>query len=443
MKTLAILCLVAMCGSVYAEASDDLANELKLGKSEKSAAKNWYEKFPEWVMASIKKNDFPQTHLSYGLQGKKMKATKGVFNKFEVRDANKKQFQAFFMARNGNDNTGNPIYKITKSFIWLRWSEWPVEHIVETYPVKHNDDAAVVGFGMWIYSKKKYNELANRVLTAVAKRTEALRPKIEAYLCEKEKWDDQAGSLIEWNVWDTKFQLERTILIPAAEEEKRFKARETASEKAFKDILSSRGAYKGRAPRKQSPKKMLVWIEWDIKMYKKAYASSEFFKLEKTQATLELIQDSITDDLALMTDNLKNINDKYKGKDKPKDLKNRVLELEILRKIDPLDINLLSKVANLWYKYANPADHGNGCDRVEGIKKAIPLYEELLELYPFNTAYLISMGRCYQAMEDSKNARIYYEKVIDIDGPNKGLSSNAEALIRNMEQKDQNRSKKK
>jgi hypothetical protein len=433
-----------MCGSVYADAAEDLTGELKLGKTEKSAAANWYDSYPKWVMASIKQNKFPQTYLGYAQQGSKIKPAKGVFSKFEIRNANKKQFQAFLMARDGNDANGLPVYKTTKDFVWLSWKQWPVEQLVETYPVKSNkDDKAVVGFGIWIYSKKKYNEIANRVLTVVALRNKDLRPLIEAYLCEKEKWDGQEGSLIEWNVWDSKYYREHIILIPAADEEKRYKQRETAAEKELKRILADRGAYKGRAPRRQQPTKMLVFVEWDIKNYKQAYASSDYFKLEKTQALLELVMDTIKDDLELKQDNLKNIDDKYKGKTDPKDMKKRILEMESVRGIDPMDMKLLSQVANLWYEYANPADHGNGCDRLEGVKKAIPLYQELLKHYPYNTAYLMAMGRCYQAKEDSKNARGYYEKVIAIDGPRKGKTPTAEALIRNMEMKDQNRANKK
>lgn len=443
MKIITLLCLVAFSGSLLADPSDVLTQHLKLGKSEKSAAKNWFDKYPEWVKASIKKNDFPKTHLNYALKGKKLKPSKFPA-KFEIRNANKKQFAAYLMARNGNDNNGRPVYKTTKEFVWLNWSAWPAESLVETYPVETNpNNADVVGFGMWLYSKKKFNELANRVLTVVALKNEDLRPMIEAYICEKEGWKlEENEKLKEWAIWDRKFYKERIILIPAGDEEKRFKVREKAAEAAFKQILAERGGYKGRAPRKSTPTKMLVFIEWDIKKFKQAYATSEFFKQTKIQDKLGVIMDSIKDDLELLKDNLKSIEDEFKGKDKPADQKKKVEKLAHLRMIDPMDVKMMSQVANLWFKYANPAGHGNSCDRVEGVKKAIPLYKELLERYPYNTAYLMALGRCYQAQENSKDARIYYQKVIDIDGAGKGLSTTAEALIRNMEKKDQNRANK-
>lgn len=444
MKIIAILCLVAFSGSLLADPSDELASHLKLGETEKVAAKNWYKKYPEWVMASIKKNDFPKTHLKYELKGKKFKTSK-FFSKFEVRDANKRQFAAYLMVRNGNDGNGLPVYKTTKESVWLNWSVWPAESLVETYSVEGNPkDADVVGFGMWLYSKKKYNEFANRILTIVALRSSDLRPMIEAYICEKEGWEiAKDESLMEWAIWDSKFYKERKILIPAADEEKRYKMREKAAEAEFKKILENRGGYKGRAPRKPAPTKMLVFIEWDIKNYKQAFATSEFFKQEKTQDKLSALLDSIKDDLELLKDNLKNITDEFKGKDSPIDQKKKVLKLAKLRLIDPMDMALLSQVANLWYKYARPAGHGNSCDRLEGVKKAIPLYEQLLKRYPYNTAYLVAMGRCYQAQENSKDARVYYEKVIEIDGAGKGNARTAAALIRNMEEKDRARAEQK
>jgi tetratricopeptide (TPR) repeat protein len=110
--------------------------------------------------------------------------------------------------------------------------------------------------------------------------------------------------------------------------------------------------------------------------------------------------------------------------------------------VDPQDLNLRSQTANAWYEWGNPAPHGNSCDRADGMKKAIPHFEVILQAYPRNTSFLLAIGRCYQALEDSKNARPYYEKVIEIDGT-KGNANVAKSLIRNMEQKDAARAKQK
>jgi tetratricopeptide (TPR) repeat protein len=114
--------------------------------------------------------------------------------------------------------------------------------------------------------------------------------------------------------------------------------------------------------------------------------------------------------------------------------------MEEILKIDPEDLNLRSQVGNAWFIWGNPAPHGNSCDRADGVKKAIPHYEIIVKAYPSNTSFLLALGKCYQALEDSKHARVYYDKVIEIDGT-KGNAVTAKALIRNMDMADQNRSK--
>ncbi len=156
---------------------------------------------------------------------------------------------------------------------------------------------------------------------------------------------------------------------------------------------------------------------------------------------LQEILDSIKDDLAVIQDNLEEARKKVTDSGNPNQLKEKAEYMEGILTIDPEDMNLRSQVANAWYAWGNPAPHGNGCDRAEGIKKAIPHYERILEIFPNNTAFLLAMGRCYQALEDSKHARGYYEKVIELDGT-KGSGPTAKALIRNMDQNDANRANK-
>jgi tetratricopeptide (TPR) repeat protein len=436
---LAALAVACFAGSLSAGPSEDLFAKTHKGMKEADVGTRWYDKLPEWVASLTSKNQFPETHLPFSANKGKLQAAR-EYSKFQIRDANKKQFSAYYMVRNGVDANGRTIYEKTNDFGWLPWKSWPARSIVETYPVESNQDINdLVALAAWLYGEKE-NELANRVLTVVHARDKELAPLIEAFICDKEKWTLPSEGLKAWNAWDVDFQLERIILVTPEEYDKRFKARESEAAAEFKKLVQSRGDTKGRPPRRVSPSKQLILIEWEIKQFKIRFGSSDFLKDTKITDKLQEIQDSITDDLALIKDNLEQAR-KMAPDSNANDLKKKAEFLEQILLIDPQDLNLRSQVANAWYTWGNPAPHGNSCDRADGMKKAIPHYEIIVKAYPNNSSFLLAIGRCYQALENSKQARPYYEKVIEIDG-NQGNGVTAKALIRNMDQGDQNRSKK-
>ncbi|MEZ5992341.1 MAG: tetratricopeptide repeat protein [Planctomycetota bacterium] len=436
----------SFAGSLLADPAEDLFAKTHEGAKESKVASEWYDALPEWVSSQTSKNQFPETHLPYIVEKPnddglgKAKYSKDV-NKFQIRDANKREFSAYMMVRNGVDAVGRPTYDQTNTFIWLSWKSWPAKYILETYPIgAGTKDAELVAMGAWLYGEKE-NELANRVLTQVHERNDELKPLVAAYICDKEKWDLPADGMKLWNVWDIEYQKERQILVTPDEYEKRLKEREKAASDRFKELLRARGDYKGRPPRRNQPTMQLVLVEWEIKQFKIKFGSSDFLKDTKNSDKLQEILDSIKDDLAVIQDNLEEARKKVTDNGNPNQLKEKAEYMEGILTIDPEDMNLRSQVANAWYAWGNPAPHGNGCDRAEGIKKAIPHYERILEVFPNNTSFLLAMGRCYQALEDSKHARGYYEKVIELDGT-KGSGPTAKALIRNMDQNDANRANK-
>jgi tetratricopeptide (TPR) repeat protein len=441
-STLALaLAISAFAGIARADAAGDLFAKTHRGAKESKVAGDWYDVLPSWVASLTTKNQFPETHLPYEIDKGKLKNMRSGVNKFQIRDANAKQFSVYLMVRNGVDAQGRPVYAETNDSAWLAWKGWPAKYIVETYPVESNpDDNALVAMGAWLYGEKE-NELANRVLTVVHKRNSELAPLIEAYICEKEKWELPADGLVEWNSWDIEYQVERALLVTPSVLETRVKDREKNASDAYKELLKARGDYKGRPPRRNSPTMQLVLLEWEIKQWKIKYASSDFAKDPKNSDRLDEIMDSIKDDLAAIKENLERANKLGESGDE-KDLKAKAEFLEEILKVDPQDLNLRSQTANAWYEWGNPAPHGNSCDRADGMKKAIPHFEVILQAYPRNTSFLLAIGRCYQALEDSKNARPYYERVIEIDGT-KGNANVAKSLIRNMEQKDAARAKQK
>jgi tetratricopeptide (TPR) repeat protein len=441
MHKLAIIALAAVFGAaLQAGPSEDLFAKSHKGAKESDVAAKWYAKLPEWVASLTSKNNFPQTHLPFTVEKGKLKALKVGVNKFEIRDANKKQFSVYLMVQDGVDANGRPVYQTTTDFAWVEWKGWPSKNILETYPVEANsDNADLVAFAAWLYAEKE-STYANRVLTIVHKRDKDLAPLIAAYICDKEKWTLPAEGLKVWNSWDAEYQKEREILVSPEAHDKLFKERETNAKKEFDALVKARGDYKGRPPRRVPPTKQLVLLEWEIKQYKISFASADFMKDTKNVDRLQEIQDSITDDLAVIKENQTQARDMAKDGN-ANDLQKKAEFMEEILKIDPMDLNLRGQVGTTWFLWGNPADHGNSCDRADGVKKAIPHFEIILQAYPRNTAYLMAMGRCYQALQDTKHARPYYEKVIEIDGT-KGNAPTAASLLRNMDQADQNRANK-
>lgn len=426
----------------------ELANELKAqaagdalyakthkGAKEAKVASDWYSGLPKWVASLTSKNTFPKTHLMYEFAGDKLRASKGP-NKFEIRDANEKQFSAYELARDGTDNNGLPVFKATGKSAWVEWRGWPAKYILETYPVEGNTDVNdLVAFATWLYGQKE-NDLANRVLTVAHRLATDIKPLIEAYICEKEKWVLPAEGLVQWKFWDTEYQRERQMLVTPEESVKREAARKKNFETAYKELLASRGDFKGRPPRRNPPKKQLILVDWEIKQFKIAYEDLLKDDAKRTDELLA-ITDSIKDDLTAIKDN-KTKAQEIGSSGQPNDLKKKAEYMEEILKIDPMDLALRSEVANSWYTWGNPAPHGNSCDRADGVKAAIPHYKIIVEAYPTNTGFLLALGRCYQALENSKDAKTYYDKVIELDGV-KGNGTTAKSLIRNMEEKDKAR----
>lgn len=437
----ALLAAMALAGALHAQAGQPLFDKTHKGAKESKVAADWYANLPVWTNSQTSKNQFPKTWLLLDAEFKPSQTP----NKFEIRDANKNQFSAYAMVRDGVDGNGMPVYKTTTSSKWLGWKSWPARYVLSTYPVEGNtNDADLVAFGAWLFTEKE-NDLANRVLTQVHGKNKDLAPLIEAYIAEKYGWKDP-GPLEVFNIWDAEFQKERNILVTAADKAARTTAREKAAKAAFDDIVRARGAYKGKAPRKPGPTRQLILLEWEIKQFKIAYASSDFLKEAKNADVLAAIMDSITDDKELIkrnTEDARKILQDPKNPNAAKDpnlLKKKAEMMEAILQIDPMDTALRAEVANSWFLYGAPADHGNGCERTDPIKKAIPHYEEILKVYPQNSAFWLALGRCYQALEDSKKAKPCYDKVIAIEG-DKGLGGTAKSLIRNMDAKDEARMK--
>jgi tetratricopeptide (TPR) repeat protein len=436
--------LMLAFASTLAAQAEELFARTHSGAREPQVANNWFSELPTYIHRLTSTNQFPTTHLPMDINDRNPERPVAVpmrdgVNRFEIRDANRQQFRAFLMVRDGIDGNGLPVYKVTEKAVWIPWRSWPAKYIVETYPVESNTDAKdLVALAAWLYTNRE-NNLANRVLTVAHGLDPELASLIEGYICEKERWTRPDEGLVEFNLWDAEYRKERKILVTPERRDRLVAEREREADSAYKELLAARGDYRGRAPRRRSPSRPLIRLEYDFNQFKIAYQGTDFLKDERKQAEIEQIIESIADDRARIAEELATA-ESIEIAGKPNEAERKANMMEQILRIDPMDMHLRSKVAQAWMDWANPADHGNSADRVQGLRRAIPHWEELLKVYPQNTSFLIALGRCYQAQEDSTRARVYYERVIEIDGTG-GHSNVARALIRNMELKDQNRQK--
>lgn len=433
-RKLWILCLPALlfAGALQAQ-GQALFEKTHGGAKESKVASDWYTKLPTWAATLTSRNQFIETWLMLDGNFKPSQTP----NRFMIRDANKNDFNAFEMIRDGVDTDGRAVYKVTKSSKWIPWKGWQAKYIVSSYPVETNTDPKdLVAFAAWLFGEKE-NDLANRVLTYVHERERDWAPLIEQYLAEKNNWKEP-GELVRWDLWDSEFHKKRAILIPASMEASRTTAREKAAADAFKELERSRGDYKGKPPRRNKPTKLLIFVEWEIKQFRIQFAGSKFIEDKKNADKLADMERSVRDDMDLMKDGLERANSIPKSSDDVKGIEAKLNLMEQYLALDPMSLHLRSQIGNEWYAFAKTDEYGNDCQRPAAARKAIEHYKILVDAYPQNLPYLTAMAKCYQALQESKQAGPLYDKVIEIDGDGQ-WGRTAAALKRNMELKDEHR----
>lgn len=429
MKTmLTTLLAVLLCSSLGAET---VVAKLFPGKEEKRVAEIWYEKLPEYVVGQIKLNKFPNVYSTNPADAKNPL-------KLEIYDVDKSgtKFRYYVMVRDGTDANGRPVFKRSAKTDWMEFAKLEPKFLIYSYPTKGNpSDADVVSFAAWLYSKKA-NDQANMALTTLWNARTELKAPIEEWIIAKEGWKAAPGELEVFNAWDTQFQLERDVLVNKDLKDKLTGEREKAAKEEYADIIKVRGNYdsKQKPPRKPQPTQQLVFIDWRIKEFKRIYGSSDVYKGKDVEKTLTAISDSIRDDLDKIKD-IKKQGADAKGEGGKPDLKKKAEFMKLASALDPEDLALCGEVANAWLVYANIAPHGNTCDHNDGCKEAIPYIEKILKVYPENTSYLLTLGKCYQAMGNGE-AKKYYKRVVEISGKDKGDGKIAAALMDNMDKAD-------
>ncbi len=425
----AALLILLFAGEVQAQT---LLEKMFPGKKESQVAQAWFDKLPAWVAEQVKINKFPRLYRTDSKD-----ATKLI--KFEMCEVDAKgtRYKYFDLVRDGTDAAGQPIYKRSLKFEWVEFTKLEARHLASTYPVKSNQkDDDIVGFAAWIYTQKE-KRVANRVLTVLWESKADLKPLIEAYIIEKEGWKAAPGQLEIWNDWDSEYQAERNLLVTPEARDALLLEREKAAKNEFEAIIKARGNYdkKAKAPRKPQPTQHLMMLDYRIREFRRTYKASTFIKGKDVESKLVAIEDSIKDDQLTIKELRKQAADETIGKQK------RAQLLEVACALDPEDLALQGEVGNAWIAWADIAPHGNECAHSDGVQGARPHFEKILTVYPENTSYLIWVGKCYQALQDGK-AKAYYEKVVKLCGRDKGDGKTAQALLDNMDKKDQARAKK-
>ncbi|MCL4730554.1 MAG: hypothetical protein KJ044_08990, partial [Planctomycetes bacterium] len=117
LSTAALIAALVLSGALYAQAGQPLFDKTHKGAKESKVSTDWYDKLPVWANSLTSKNKFPQTWLPLDENFR----FSDKANKFEIRDANKNQFSAYLMVRDGVDGNGLPVYKTTTNSKWLGW----------------------------------------------------------------------------------------------------------------------------------------------------------------------------------------------------------------------------------------------------------------------------------------------------------------------------------
>ncbi|MCC6572500.1 MAG: hypothetical protein IT462_01800 [Planctomycetes bacterium] len=428
--TVAGLLISLACGGLYAAPADDtLPGKLHPGKKEADVAKEWFEKkLPAYIKGLVETNQFPKTYIEFPGKDKGVKPC-------EIRDITKNGFRAYQLVADNQDDSGKTVYRVSKDGVEFTFKHWPPQHMIDIYPVRTStDDVDVSAVAIWLYSISQ-PRLANRVLTIIHQRNKDLRPLIEGYIIEKEKLKAKPGQLEIFNEWDSEFQLERVVLVTADDKLKLITERESAAKKKLDEIRLNRGDYdKDPAKRRRQPRKLLLMVQWDIKEFKRTYQATDLCKDAKTVTLLDEMSKSIDADFQIIRNNYEKAQ-AFTSSQESDDWKKRAQILELLLKIDPEDIRLLQNVAGSWFDYARESSDSNSCMNEEGAKRAIEFYEKILEKCPQNTSFMINMGKCYQVQGNGK-ARDIYNKVIELDGKDRGNGAIATRLIEYMNSKD-------
>jgi hypothetical protein len=276
-------------------------------------------------------------------------------------------------------------------------SDWPSHYAVNLLPLSElavmpTASADLCRLALWFHSRGDGASAGNRTLAALHEANAAARPAIEAWLREHQ-FDNAKGKFELVAVWDAEFKRTRNHLMPASRAKEyrttRDKQADESREQLHKDYANTARPMTLEVLRNRAGQ----WLE--------DWPDTAAFK--KHESAVRKLRDAIAADITVATAAFDKGEQSAKAarleKNKAQAAKHWLAAAEshdAARKLDPGNAAYLAAAAEAWLAYGDPEFKGDQwiCTRENGIKKALPLYEQLAKLSPDVKGYQQNADLC-------------------------------------------------
>ncbi|MCA8910402.1 MAG: hypothetical protein KDB82_01760 [Planctomycetes bacterium] len=374
LKTTVLLLIAALCAPLYA------GGQMQ-GVFERKVADDWYKHFQSWVAAECTSGRFPETWFSID---------QGEPRPYRIRAVSNGRLDCVELV----GELRQPADKGTT----FDWQDWKPELIAGVYPVKTNDDSQdLVAFAAWLYLHADNPMIANRVLTVVYERDEAIQEAIAEYVRSKHELDEKE-KLAVGEQWDSQFQKWRRVLVSRKDAKKLADARKEEGENGARNLIAEYDNPESRIH-------TLAEIDFLLRQWQLKFEGTKYF--EKQNPDVTKTRTAIKEDER----KIEAFESLAAG---AADLKERAEQYENALQLDPCSALLLSKAANTWKEHANP-EVVNGrfkCTQEHSARRAIELYERWLKRDADNFGVLLNLGVCHHVVGERGDATDCYKRVI-------------------------------
>lgn len=365
-KTIALLLLVTLCAPLFAGGRME-------GVFEKKIADDWYRHFQSWVEDQCNAGQYPETFFA---------DSAGVTHPYRVRAVKETRLVCIELL--------GELREPATTSTTFQWEDWKPRFVAGTYPVKTNEDSQdVIAFAAWLYLNSEDPFLANRVLTVVYERDEAMREAIAEYVIRRHGLSEK-DKLAVGEIWDSEFQKWRRVLLKKSDADERESKREADAKQTVNALLTEYADPETRT-------KTLAQLEFELKEWQIKYEETDAFKRSnpKVLKTLESIKldHKKIDTLVQLAAGEVESNLQAEGYEKALAL-------------DPQSGLLLSKAANSWMEHGNPEFLKNAwvCTHESSIRKAKALYYRWLERDPDNKPIMDQLVICHEVFRETNDA---------------------------------------
>ncbi|MHC4840319.1 MAG: hypothetical protein ACYTDT_05060 [Planctomycetota bacterium] len=404
------LAVMILSQAVYAGFIDD-----QLGQSEADAAKQFEKDFPAFLSKNLKNTGIlpPQTHL---------KISKKVTKRVQFVSEKDGEYTWQEVARTGwykeyNRSSYKPYWG--KSYK-RKLKDIPADSIVELLDLRfHRDINDHLRMACWLYSKGMKMD-ANNLIGKLAEYKAVLRPKLEAWVCEKHGWTLPENGLMMKPVFDfDNMNHGRNLITQEAFDEQK-KARDKKSKEIFKRLTDLVGSTKGEpGRRKGSPKMRLELLQEQLQAFRAVYADLDLVVKKANAKKLDALIKKVDDDLKFIVEqSLACERLDLDAKDITGDFEKAGKAWSMLLLVDPNNPVLLMKTTYSHQRAAKVERQQDGKLKASNPAFAASCarhYETMIATFPSILSYRVSAGFVY-ASQGGKGVGIckkYCQFVID------------------------------